>query len=62
MKKITVSVREMCAERITVFPESVGVLPWMLCVINSVGEATAGKMKERAEYFGVNYRKDFLNQ
>ena len=100
---------------IAVFPEGVGVLPWMLCGTNSIGEATAAKMKEfriviwgmhglygagktmdetfglietvekaaqiymltahlprintirdeemkeLAEYFKVNYRKDFLN-
>ena len=106
---------EMCTECIVVFPEGVGILPWMLCGTNSIGEATASKMKdfriviwgmhgiygvgktldeafglvetvekaaqiymltahlprkntiadeqmrELAEYFGVNYRKDFLN-
>ena len=98
-----------------VFPDGVGVLPWMLCGTNEIGEATAGKikefrlviwamhgiyaagrsmdetfglietvekaaqiymltagrprintikdadMKELAEFFGVKYRKDFLN-
>ena len=29
-----------------VFPDGVGVLPWMLCGTNSIGEATAEKMKE----------------
>ena len=106
---------EMCTECIAVFPEGVGVLPWMLCGTNSIGEATAEKMKSYrvviwgmhgvygagrtidetfglietvekaaevymlicnsprlntikdeemqslAEYFKVNYRKDFLN-
>lgn len=114
-KKITHTLWEMCTECIVVFPEGVGVLPWMLCGTNSIGEATAEKMKEfrlvvwgmhgiygagktmdevfglietvekaaeiymltahlprvntikdeemkkLAEYFGVNYRKDFLN-
>ena len=114
-KKFTHSLWEMCTECIAVFPEGVGVLPWMLCGTNSIGEATAEKMKdyrivvwgmhgiyaagkdldqtfglvetvekaaqiymltshlprintikdkemqELAEYFKVNYRKDFLN-
>ena len=105
----------MCTECIVVFPDGVGVLPWMLCGTNSIGEATAEKMKEfrlvvwgmhgiygagkdldetfglietvekaaqiymltahlprvntikdeemveLAEFFGVDYRKDFLN-
>ena len=114
-KKFTHSLWEMCTECIAVFPEGVGVLPWMLCGTNSIGEATAAKMKqfriviwgmhglygagktmdetfglietvekaaqiymltahlprintirdeemkELADYFKVNYRKDFLN-
>lgn len=114
-KAFTHSLWEMCTECIVVFPEGVGVLPWMLCGTNSIGEATAEKMKEfriviwgmhgiygagktvdetfglietvekaaqiymltahlprintirdeemveLAEYFGVKYRKDFLN-
>lgn len=114
-KAFTHSLWEMCTECIVVFPEGVGVLPWMLCGTNSIGEATAEKMKEfriviwgmhgiygagktmdetfglietvekaaqiymltahlprintikdeemveLAEFFGVDYRKDFLN-
>ena len=114
-KKLTHTLWEMCTECIVVFPDGVGVLPWMLCGTNSIGEATAAKMKEfrlvvwgmhgiygagktmdetfglietvekaaqiymltahlprintiqdkemqqLAEYFGVSYRKDFLN-
>lgn len=114
-RKFTHTLWEMCTECIVVFPDGVGVLPWMLCGTNSIGEATAKKMKEfrlvvwamhgiygagktmdetfglietvekaaeiymltahlprintikdeelseLAEYFGVNYRKDFLN-
>lgn len=113
-KKFTHTLWEMCTECIVVFPEGVGVLPWMLCGTTSIGEATAAKMKdfrlvvwamhgiygagktmdetfglietvekaaqiymltahlprrntiqddqlrELAEFFGVNYRKDFL--
>ena len=114
-KKFTHTLWEMCTECIVVFPDGVGVLPWMLCGTNSIGEATAKKMeefrlvvwgmhgiygagktldetfglietvekaaqiymltahlprkntildsqmRELAEYFGVNYRKDFLD-
>lgn len=114
-KRFTHTLWEMCTECIVVFPDGVGVLPWMLCGTNEIGEATAEKMKEfrlvvwgmhgiygagktldetfglietvekaaqiymltahlprvntikdeemvtLAEFFGVNYRKDFLN-
>ena len=113
--KFTHTLWEMCTECIVVFPDGVGVLPWMLCGTNIIGEATAEKMKEfrlvvwgmhgiygagktmdetfglietvekaaqiymltahlprintikdeemmeLAEFFGVEYRKDFLN-
>ncbi len=45
-KKFTHSLWEMCTECIVVFPDGVGVLPWMLCGTNEIGEATADKMKE----------------
>ena len=45
-KKFTHSLWQMCTECIVVFPEGIGVLPWMLCGNNSIGEATAEKMKE----------------
>lgn len=45
-KKFTHTLWEMCTECIVVFPGGVGVLPWMLCGTNSIGEATAEKMKE----------------
>ena len=114
-KKFTHTLWEMCTECIVVFPDGIGVLPWMLCGTNTIGEATAKKMKEfrlvvwgmhgiygsgktmdetfglietvekaaqiymltahlprintirdeqlveLAEFFGVNYRKDFLD-
>ena len=114
-KKFTHTLWQMCTECIVVFPDGVGVLPWMLCGTNEIGEATAEKMKEfrlvvwgmhgiygagktmdetfglietvekaaqiymltahlprvntikdkemvtLAEFFGVKYRKDFLN-
>lgn len=37
---------QMCTECIVVFPEGVGVLPWMLCGTNEIGEATAKKMRD----------------
>lgn len=36
---------QMCTECIVVFPDGVGVLPWMLCGTNEIGCATAEKMK-----------------
>ena len=114
-RSFTHTLWQMCTECIVVFPEGVGVLPWMLCGTNEIGEATAEKMKEfrlvvwgmhgiygagktldeafglietvekaaqiymltahlprintirdeelqrLAEFFGVSYRKDFLN-
>ena len=114
-KQFTRTLWQMCTECIVVFPDGVNVLPWMLCGTNSIGEATAEKMKEfrlviwgmhgiygagktmdetfglietvekaaqiymltahmprintikdsemqeLAEFFGVKYRKDFLN-
>ncbi len=114
-KSFTHTLWEMCTECIVVFPDGVGILPWMLCGTNTIGEATAEKMKEfrlvvwgmhgiygagktldetfglietvekaaqiymltcnrprintitdaqmveLAEFFGVKYRKDFLN-
>ncbi len=45
-KKLTHTLWEMCTECIVVFPDGVGVLPWMLCGTNTIGEATAEKMRE----------------
>ncbi len=115
-KAFTHTLWKMCTECIVVFPDGVGVLPWMLCGTNEIGEATAKKMadyrlvvwgmhgiygagktmdetfglietvekaaqiymltahlprvntitdpqlRELAEFFGVNYRKDFLDE
>lgn len=44
-KDFTHTLWEMCTECIVVFPEGVGVLPWMLCGNTLIGEATAEKMK-----------------
>ena len=45
-KKFTHSLWSMNNECIVVYPDGVGVLPWMLCGTNEIGEATAEKMKE----------------
>lgn len=45
-KKFTHSLWEMCTECIVVFPEGVGVLPWMLCGTSEIGVATAKKMEQ----------------
>ncbi len=45
-KKLTHTLWETCTECMVVFPDGVGVLPWMLCGTNEIGEATAEKMKE----------------
>lgn len=45
-KEFTHTLWEMCTECIVVFPDGIGVLPWMLCGTNSIGEATAEKMKQ----------------
>ena len=45
-KKFTHSLWEMCTECIVVFPDGVGILPWMLCGTPEIGVATAKKMKD----------------
>lgn len=45
-KKLTHTLWEMCTECIVVFPDGIGVLPWMPCGTNEIGVATAEKMKE----------------
>ena len=45
-KKITHTLWQTCTECMVVFPDGVGVLPWMLCGTNEIGEATAKKMEE----------------
>lgn len=45
-KKFTHTLWEMCTECIAVFPDGVGILPWMLCGTNDIGVATARKMSE----------------
>ena len=45
-KKFTHTLWQTCTECIVVFPDGIGVLPWMLCGTNEIGIATAEKMKE----------------
>lgn len=45
-KKFTHTLWEMCTECIVVFPDGVGILPWMLCGTNEIGQTTANKMKD----------------
>ena len=43
-KSFTHSLWQTCTECIVVFPDGIGVLPWMVCGNNAIGEATAQKM------------------
>ena len=45
-KKLTHTLWEMCTECIVVFPDGVGILPWMLCGTDEIGVATADKMRD----------------
>ena len=45
-RAFTHSLWQMITECIFVFPEGVGVLPWMLCGTEEIGRATAEKMKD----------------
>ncbi len=44
-RSFTRTLWRMITECMVVFPDGVGVLPWMLCGNNEIGEATAEKMK-----------------
>lgn len=45
-KEFTHTLWQMCTECVVVFPDGIGVLPWMLCGNNEIGFATARKMEE----------------
>jgi rhamnulose-1-phosphate aldolase len=45
-KSFTLDLWKAMTECIVVFPEGVGVLPWMVCGTEEIGLATAEKMKE----------------
>ncbi len=44
-REFTRTLWQMCTECIMVFPDGVGVLPWMLCGTNEIGEATAARLR-----------------
>ena len=44
-REFTRTLWQMGTEGVIVFPDGVGVLPWMPCGTNQIGEATAEKMK-----------------
>ena len=45
-KKMSHTLWQMCTECIVVFPDGVGVLPWMVCGNDTIGVATAKKFEE----------------
>ncbi len=45
-KEFTHTLWQTCTECIVVFPDGIGVLPWMVCGTNEIGRATAEKMRE----------------
>ena len=45
-KSFTQDLWRTCTECIVVFPDGIGVLPWMLCGTLDIGVATANKMKD----------------
>ncbi len=54
-KAFTRALWQTCTECIVVFPDGVGVLPWMVCGNNAIGEATAAKMKDyRLVVWGIH--------
>ncbi len=54
-REFTRSLWQTCTECIVVFPDGIGVLPWMVCGNNAIGEATAEKMKDyRLVVWGIH--------
>ena len=45
-RALTRTLWQMCTECLVVFPEGVGIIPWLVPGTNEIGEATANKMKE----------------
>ena len=45
-REFTRTIWKMNNECIVVFPDGIGVLPWMVCGTNEIGEATAKKMND----------------
>lgn len=46
-KEFTKSLWYMITECLVVFPDGIGVLPWMVCGTDEIGYATAEKLKDR---------------
>jgi len=44
-REFTHTLWQMCTECVMVFPDGIGVLPWMICGTNEIGEATAEKFR-----------------
>ena len=54
-KKFTHTLWETCTECIVIFPDGIGVLPWMVPGNNDIGIATAKKMEEfRLVIWGIH--------
>lgn len=45
-KSFTKTLWKMCTECLVVFPDGVGIIPWLVPGTNEIGEATAKKMQE----------------
>lgn len=45
-RALTRTLWQMCTECLVVFPEGVGIIPWIVPGTTEIGEATAAKMKE----------------
>jgi rhamnulose-1-phosphate aldolase len=45
-KALTRTLWQMCTECLVVFPEGVGIIPWIVPGTNEIGKATAAKMHE----------------
>lgn len=45
-REFTRTLWQVCTECIVVFPEGIGVLPWMVCGNPEIGQCTAQKMKQ----------------
>lgn len=46
-KEFTKTLWGMCTECIVVFPDGVGIVPWMIAGTNKIGELTAEKIRDR---------------
>ena len=54
-KSFTKLIWKSNTECIVVFPEGIGVLPWVLCGTNLIGELTAAKMKDYRAVVWANH-------